>query len=129
MGTRHKYLKRAGALVVAVPLNLDTSGFTYRKWGGEQTCKPGDWIVNNGGDIYTVDRDTFARTYRAESPGLYRKIAPVWAEVADRDGAIKTKEGVTHYRAGDYLVFNDEQGQDGYAVTPASFEAMYERAE
>jgi hypothetical protein len=129
MGTRRKYAKRAGALVVAIPLDLDTRGFTYRKWGGEQICKAGDWIVNNGGDIYTVDRDTFARTYRAESPGLYRKVAPVWAEVADRDGAIQTKEGVTHYRAGDYLVFNDEQGQDGYAVTSASFEAMYESAE
>jgi len=32
--------------------------------------------VNNEGDVYTVDRDTFARTYRAESPGLYRKVTP-----------------------------------------------------
>jgi len=72
--------------------------------------------------------DTFARTYRAESPGLYRKVAPVWAELADRDGAIRTKEGVTHYQAGAYLVFNDEAGQDGYAVTAPMFEAMYEPA-
>jgi hypothetical protein len=129
MSTRRKYLKRAGNLVVAIQLDLDTGGFTYRKWGGEQTCKPGDWIVNNRGDVYTVDRDTFARTYRAESPGLYRKIAPVWAEAANCDGAVSTKEGVTHYKAGDYLVFNDEQGQDGYAVTASSFEAMYEPAE
>jgi len=125
---RRKYTKRAGALVVAIPLDLDTDGFIYRKWGGEQKCKAGDWLVNNGGDIYTVDREVFARTYRAESPGLYRKTAPVWAEVADRDGAICTKEGVTHYRAGDYLVFNDEQGRDGYAVSAASFEEMYEAA-
>ena len=129
MAARRKYVKRAGTLVVAVQLDLDTGGFTYRKWGGEQTCKPGDWIVNNGGDVYTVDRDTFARTYRAESPGLYRKVAPVWAELADRDGAITTKEGVTHYKGGDYLVFNDEQGQDGYAVTAPSFEAMYQPAD
>ena len=129
MGTRRQYRKRSAALVVAIQLDLDTGGFSYRKWGGEQRCKPGDWIVNNGGDVYTVDRDTFARTYRPESPGLYRKIAPVWAEVTDRDGAITTKEGVTHYQAGDYLVFNDEQEQDGYAVTAPSFEAMYEPAE
>ena len=128
MSMRRKYTKRAGALVVAIPLDLDTDGFIYRKWGGEQKCKAGDWLVNNGGDIYTVDREVFARTYRAESPGLYRKTAPVWAEVADRDGAICTKEGVTHYRAGDYLVFNDEQGRDGYAVSAASFEEMYEAA-
>ena|SRR2546422_1246837 len=129
MAARQKYVKRAQTQVVAIQLNLEIGGFTYRKWGDEQTCKPGDWIVNNGGDVYTVDRDTFARTYRAESPGVYRKVTPVWAELADRDGAIRTKEGVTHYKAGAYLVFNDEQGQDGYAVTAPSFEAMYEPAE
>jgi len=128
MAARQKYVKRARTQVVAIQLNLETGGFAYRKWGGEQTCKPGDWIVNNGGDVYTVDRDTFARTYRAESPGLYRKVAPVWAELADRDGAIRTKEGVTHYQAGAYLVFNDEAGQDSYAVTAPMFEAMYEPA-
>jgi hypothetical protein len=129
MAGRRKYVKRADTLVVAVQLDLDTAGFTYRKWGGEQTCKPGDWVVNNGGDVYTVDRETFARTYRGERPGLYQKIAPVWAEIADHDGAIKTKEGITHYRAGDYVVFNDEAGQDGYAVKAPSFEQMYEPAE
>jgi hypothetical protein len=129
MAARKKYVKRARTPVVAIQLDLETGGFTYRKWGGEQSCKSGDWIVNNGGDVYTVDRDSFARTYRAESPGLYQKVAPVWAELADRDGAIRTKEGVTHYKAGAYLVFNDEKGQDGYAVTASSFEAMYEPAE
>lgn len=129
MALRRKYRKRAGTPVVAVQLNLDTGGFVYQKWGGKQTCKPGDWVVNNGGEVYTVDRDTFARTYRAVSPGLYQKVAPVWAEVADRDGVINTKEDATHYLAGDYLVFNDEEGQDGYAVTAPSFKAMYEPAE
>ena len=128
MATRSKYVKRAGTSVVAVQLDLDTRGFTYRKWGGQQTCKAGDWIVNNEGDVYTVDRDTFSRTYRAERPGLYRKVAPVWAEVADRDGTIQTKEGLTHYKTGDYLVFNEEAGKDGYAMAAASFEAMYEPA-
>src|SRR5215468_3915892 len=128
MTERRKYFKRGGLPVVAIQLDLDTSGFRYRKWGGEQSCKKGDWIVNNSGDVYTVDYETFARTYKAESLGLYRKIGPVWAEVADQNGAIKTKEGATHYEAGDYLVFNDEEGNDGYAVTAASFEKMYEPA-
>jgi hypothetical protein len=128
LAARRKYIKRASNLVVAVQLDLDTSGFSYRKWGGMQICKPGDWIVNNEGDVYTVDRQTFDRTYHAESTGLYRKVAPVWAEVADHDGAIKTKEGLTHYKAGDYLVFNDEEGEDGYAVTAVSFKSMYEPA-
>ena len=40
---------------------------------------------------------------------------------------MQTKEGATHYRAGDYLVFNEEHGGDAYAVAAAKFEAMYKR--
>jgi hypothetical protein len=129
MTARRKYLKREQTEVIAVQLDLDMDGFIYRKWGGEQTCKPGDWLVNNGGDMYTVDRDIFARTYRIESTGLCRKITPVWAELTESAGSIKTMEGVTHYDAGAYLVFNDEHGEDGYAVRASDFEAMYEPVE
>jgi hypothetical protein len=129
MATRRKFVKRKGVSIVAVQLALDTSEFTYSKWGGTQTCKPGDWIVDNEGDVYTVDRETFARTYRQVSPGVFVKATPVWAEVATRDGQIQTKEGVTHYRAGAYLVYNDPTGEDGYAVEPDAFERMYEPAE
>ncbi len=123
-----KYLKKTTSRVVAVQLDLETRGFTYQKWGDTQTCKPGDWIVNNDGDVYTIERDSFARTYRAVSPGVYEKMAPVWAEVAERPGQIATKEGVTHYKAGDYIVYNDPDGEDGYAVEAEAFEKMYKPA-
>ncbi|MGQ0649769.1 MAG: hypothetical protein ACT4P7_19625 [Gemmatimonadaceae bacterium] len=126
MAQRAKYRKKAGSYVVAVQLNLQTRGFHYEKWGGSQTGKAGDWLLDNNGDVYTVDRDTFARTYQPVSPGLYRKVAPVWAELAERDGSIPTKEGVTHYRAGAYLVFNEPDGRDGYAVEAEAFHRMYE---
>ena len=129
MGTRLKYIKRAGQTVVAVQFALETDGFTYRKWGGVQRCKAGDWIVNNDDDVYTVDRETFERTYRQVGAGTYVKITPVWAAVAAEAGCVQTKEGETHYRTGDYLVFNEEQGGDAYAVSADKFEAMYERAE
>jgi len=129
MSDRLKYVKRANQSVVAVQLALDTAGFKYQKWGGVQQCKAGDWIVNNLGDVYTVDRDTFERTYRQVGPGTYVKITPVWAEVAREAGCVRTKEGVTHYRRGDYLVFNEEQGGDAYAVKAENFEAMYEPTE
>jgi hypothetical protein len=90
-----KYVKKKVSRVIAVQLDLDTDGFNYQKWGGTQSCKAGDWLVNNDGDVYTVDRDTFARTYCAVSPGVYEKVAPVWAEVAEHPGQIKTKEGLT----------------------------------
>ena len=112
-----------------VLLALDTDEFTYPKWGGVQRCKAGDWVVNNDGDVYTVDGETFERTYRQVSAGRYVKITPVWARVAPEAGSVKTKEGVTHYRAGDYLVFNEQNGGDAYAVSADKFEAMYERAE
>lgn len=60
---------------------------------------------------------------------LYRMITSVCAEVAERDGVVKPKEGVTHYKVGDCLVFNEEAGEDGYAVTAPSFEAMYKPVE
>ena len=126
MAARRKYRKKATASVVAVQLDLDTEGFRYRKWGGTQTCKAGDWLVNNDGDVYTVDRETFERTYELKSPGVYVKTTPVWAEVAGQAGEITTKEGVTHYDAGAYLVYNEPDGGDGYAVEADSFEEMYE---
>lgn len=124
--SRRQYVKRASQFVVAVQLDLDTSGFTYTKWGDRQACKRGDWLVNNNGDVYTIDRDTFARTYESTGPGKYVKRTPVWAEVASEAGAVRTKEGTTHYAAGDYLVSNEEHGSDAYAVSKTDFERMYE---
>src|SRR6516165_1254280 len=117
MGDRVKYVKRANQAVVAVQLALETAGFTYQKWGGVQRCKAGDWIVNNDGDVYTVDRETFERTYHRVGAGTYVKITPIWAEVAQEAGCVQTKEGATQYRAGDYLVFNEQHGGDAYAVS------------
>lgn len=126
MTGRRAYVKKSASRVVAVRLELETAGFTYQKWGGTQTCKAGDWLVNNEGDVYTVDGETFARTYRAVSPGVFEKATPVWAEKTGQAGQIATKEGVTRYSADAYLVYNEEDGTDGYAVEAEAFEKMYE---
>jgi hypothetical protein len=126
MAIRRRYRKKADRFVVAVQLDLDTDGFAYRKWGAEQRCKRGDWLVDNQGDIYTVDGDIFARTYRRVGPGLYVKTTPIWAEVATESGSVVTKEGRSHYQAGDYLVFNNEDGTDAYCISMAKFDSMYE---
>ena len=126
MSDRGQYIKKASQIVTAVQLELDTPGFAYEKWGGTQQCKRGDWLVNNEGDTYTVDSDTFARTYRPTGIGAYVKVAPVWAEQASSAGEIRTKEGVTHYQSGDYLVYNERGSRDGYAVEKDVFERMYE---
>jgi hypothetical protein len=125
-GRRRPYRKRPGKPVQAIQLNVVTEGFRYEKWGGTQTCKAGDWIVNNNGDVYSVDADSFARTYRCVGEGKYEKHSTIWAEPASADGAVATKEGETHYSAGDWLVFNQADGGDAYAISREKFEQLYE---
>ncbi|HWR91561.1 MAG TPA: hypothetical protein VN300_04010 [Desulfobacterales bacterium] len=126
MTTRRRYRKKADQFVVAVKLDLDTPGFTYRKWGAQQKCKAGDWLIDNNGDTYSVDGEVFSRTYRKVGPGTYVKTTPIWAEVAPQAGSVATKEGRSHYSAGDYLVYNNEDGTDAYCIGAAKFESMYE---
>jgi hypothetical protein len=111
-----------------VRLALDTDGLVYRKWGGEQRAKAGDWIVDNDGDVYTVDAEVFERTYRPvpeRGPGAYVKATSIWAERASQPGSVRTKEGVTAYEAGDYIVSNNRDGSDAYAIGARKFEEMY----
>jgi hypothetical protein len=129
MANRLKYQKKVDQFVVAVKLDLQTEGFTYRKWGAEQKCKSGDWLVDNNGDVYTIDSEVFDRTYRNIGPGTYVKTTPIWAERATQAGSIETKEGRSHYEAGDYLVSNNEDGTDAYCISAGKFEAMYELAD
>ena len=124
--TLARYKKRENREVTAVQLRLDTDGFGYRKWGGDQRCKSGDWVVDNGGDVYTVDAETFRETYRECGPGRYLKVAPVWAERASQPGVIETREGMTRYAAGDWLVYNGAGRTDGYAMGAETFADLYE---
>ncbi|MCK6423794.1 MAG: hypothetical protein L6Q75_01725 [Burkholderiaceae bacterium] len=126
MAARRRFRKRAGQAVSAVQLALDTEGFAYRKWGAEQRCKRGDWLVDNGGEVYTVDAAVFARTYRPVGPGRWVKVTPVWAEPATCAGSLPTHEGRSHYEAGDWLVANQPDGGDAYCIERATFEALYE---
>jgi hypothetical protein len=126
MSQRLRYRRKPQHPVIAVQLRLDTDGFAYRKWGDLQRCKAGDWLVDNDGEVYTVDASSFAATYRQVGPGAYVKTTPVWAEEATADGSVDTKEGRTHYRRGDWLVSNDEDGRDTYAVPAEIFTTRYE---
>jgi hypothetical protein len=124
--TRRRYRRKPDQFVVAVQLKLDTPGFSYQKWGHAQHCQAQDWLVDNQGDVYTVSATSFAQTYRQLSPGCYVKRAPVWAEQASHDGKVATQEGHTAYVAGDYLVSNQEDGSDAYAVSAEKFKTLYE---
>lgn len=121
-----EYSRRSGQPVVAVQLDLESAALSYTKWGGQQTAKSGDWLVNNNGEAYTIEADSFAKTYRKVSLGLYEKGQPVWARVATHDGTIQTKEGKTQYKAGDMIVFNELNEKDGYAMSKQKFFELYE---
>ena len=129
MNTRQRYRRRPDQAVAAVQIQLETEGLRYRKWGHDQLAKPGDWLVDNVGDVYTIDAATFARTYRQVGRGAYVKSTPVWAEQAATSGSVATNEGHTAYAAGDWLVSNREDGGDAYAISAAKFETLYERDE
>lgn len=129
MNNRIEYRKSAKFHVSAVKLDLDFDGFAYRKWDNEQVCAQGDWLLNNGGDTYTVDGDYFKDHYQEITPGQFAKIGAVWAEEASEDGVIETLEGRTSYKIGDYLVFDRPIGGDAYAIKKSKFELMYEPVE
>lgn len=129
MSGRRKYIKKTSQFVVAVRLDLDTKGLEYFKWGARQRAKRGDWLVDNNGEVYTVDARTFSRTYKRLRAGVYLKTTPVWAERATSDGVVKTKEGQSRYKRGDYIVSNARSGRDAYCVAAAKFRAMYREAQ
>ncbi|MFK7860380.1 MAG: hypothetical protein AB8B64_16295 [Granulosicoccus sp.] len=120
------YRRKENTTVTAAQLDLDTLGFTYTKWGGEQRCRRGDWLINSEEDCYTVANLTFARTYREVSPGRYSKHTRVRATQAKSSGKITTHEGETAYSAGDYLIENDDDGADRYAISKQRFHELYE---
>jgi hypothetical protein len=129
MNKLKRYRRKPDNFITAVRLDLDTEGFDYRKWGNIQHCKAGDWLVNNGGETYTIDAEVFESTYRRISPGVYAKITRVYACQASEHGRVKTKEGESAYAPGDYLVANNADGTDAYCMTAEKFRQMYEPIE
>lgn len=120
-----QYTRKPTATVIAIQMNLDVEEFHYTKWGGPQTAKPGDWLVKNGDEVYTVNKDSFAVTYTELSPGVFFKSGNVWAVRAVRDGEMPTKEGKSLYSVGDYLVYNNPDGTDGYCMSADKFNSLY----
>lgn len=127
-----KYYKRKKTPpITAIQLNFDVPKdqkvmFKYEKWGATQQCKPGDWLAKNGDEVYTIDAESFKKTYTKVEGDLYEKTVGVYATKAKEDGSINTKEGTTHYKTGDWIVYNDEGLTDGYAISDTKMRSMYD---
>lgn len=122
-----KRFKAKKIIVVAIQIPLESKGLEYEKWGSTQLAKPGDWLVSKLGETYSIDAESFANTMKPlDQIGHYYKATEIWAEVAMDSGSVRTKEGVTEYVKGDYLVSNNEDLSDRYAMSKKSFEERYE---
>ena len=124
-----QYRSKPDQFVVAIQLDLETDGLSFRKWGAEQRCGAQDWLVDNDGDVYTVEREVFAKTYTKIGRGHYRKTTTIWAEPARAPGHVQTIEGATHYDAGDYLISSGPDGKPTYAIKREKFLTIYEPAD
>lgn len=125
--SKKTYAVIPGTPVVAVQLRFDDMvPLRYTKWDADQAAKHGDWLIaeTDGRGSYTCEESVFNATYQAtDVRGQYQKFGTVEAEIATEDGAVKTLEGSTSYKAGDYIVTNSTGEQ--YAMSAAKFEARY----
>ncbi len=121
-----KYRKSETVVAAQINLELEDGILKYDKWGGRQTAKQGDWLINSNGEAYTCDAEVFAETYKEVSPGVFRKTALIEAEQALEDCKIDTLEGQSDCKKGDFIVTNP--GGDRYPVGRETFLNIYEGA-
>lgn len=121
-----RYRKKSEKVVEAMPLALPDCRVQYEQWGGSQQAKEGDWLVKHDDEYYTVESETFAKTYQHIRANHYKKIGKVWAKIANDSGTVVTKEGKTQYKEGDILVYNNKNKTDGYAMNVETFNNNYE---
>ena len=122
MGERQRYRRRPGQPVVAVQLRLDTEGFRYQKWGDEQRCKANDWLVDNDGEVYTVDADSFARSYTVQGQGTYVKTGKVyWSK--DQENLFGLQEGEFSGTFREFLSFIHPDDIERYETAQAGWTA------
>lgn len=133
IGQLAKY--RPTGLYTAVRIPVDSEGIHYTKWGGQQFGKPGDFLVHNltVDEVYTVDYVSFTQSFEASefvpgagAAGIYRKKTFAYAVQATEPGIVETKEGATNYFAGDYIVANNPDGSDAWAMSAEKFVKLYE---
>ncbi|RLB39096.1 MAG: hypothetical protein DRH30_10435 [Deltaproteobacteria bacterium] len=100
----------------------------YRKWGGDQVAKPGDWLVFSNDSTYTIDADEFEKTYERVSDGVYQKSSLTYARELVGNGSWPTLEGDSDYSEGDYLCASNPKMNDAYPVDRGVFLDTYRSA-
>ena len=118
-------------------LRLDERVKVFTRWDKENyfSGNPGDWLVGRSAeDLYIVTAAVFERIYALDLTGedvsrrpdarrVVKQDIPVRVVFADKAGALKTREGMVDYAAGDALL----TGVDGemWPVARHLFERKY----
>lgn len=97
------------------------------KHGSLLSAQPGDWLLKEGGQEWTVARNIFEKTYTACGEGEYVKSAPIRAVKLDAPAVISTLEGESEAKEGDYLASNPEG--DIWPIPAEEFERVYRPVE
>ncbi|MGQ7787939.1 PGDYG domain-containing protein [Nesterenkonia sp. K-15-9-6] len=92
--------------------------------GAVMEAKPGDWIVDDDGQQWSVDAEVFAETYEAVSEGRYRKTGEVRARQIAQPTSLETLEGSDQLDAGDWVVQN--ASGECWGVSDARFRRRYQ---
>lgn len=92
--------------------------------GDVMAAEPGDMIVSDGENRWSVKADVFSRTYRpVEGADMWTKSAPIQVEIARVETRIQTLEGPQTVPAGYAIV----HGVDGelYSMSPERLAERY----
>lgn len=98
-----------------------------RRWrtgrGSLLEARPGDWLLTDGDQEWTVAADVFDRSYRRSPDGRYLKSATVRAVRLTKATEVPTLEGRSTAAAGDWLLCGVDS--ELWPVTDAHFRRCY----
>lgn len=113
--------------LVVTATRLDERKIWRTATGSNLTAQPGDWLLCDGNDNWTVAADVFRATYRNLGGDQYAKFTIVRARQLSSRTTINTLEGPSLAEPGDWLVGNP--GGDAWPVPRADFGRRYEKVE
>lgn len=110
-----------------IPARQLTEPFHWSSAKGDALIgQPGDWLVEDGAQKWTVADAVFRETYEQVDNGTYAKRAPVFARMVSGNVTLVTLEGNIALSPGDWLVCN--LNGDCWGMTAVQFASKYRPA-
>lgn len=93
--------------------------------GSTMRGKPGDWLISEGDEEWTVDQRIFEESYEEVGVTKYRKASPVRARQLENSTTLETLEGTDCLSAGDWIVMNNSG--ECWGMPDTTFRERYSR--